>query len=179
MMQEIEERRSIRKYLSQAVPEDKLREILKSARLAPSGSNTQPWRILVVRDAKLKQRIMMADHQQEWMMTAPVFLVCAADIHSRLEGPQNGILDEGSKEPELKMIIRDSAIAIEHIVLEAQHQGLGTCWTAWFSQQEMQQAVEAPAGFYITAVITLGYAAEQPAPRPRKALADIVSYGKW
>jgi nitroreductase len=178
-MKEIKERRSIRKYLAKDVPQGVLVSILENARLAPSGSNTQPWRFLVVRDETARQRIMMADHQQKWMMTAPIFLVCAADIRSRSEAPGLGALREDSKNPDIKLIIRDSAIAIEHIVLEAQHQGISTCWTAWFAQEEMQWAVNAPVGYYIAAVVTLGYAAEQPDKRARKALEDIVSYESW
>lgn len=178
-MNAIQERRSIRKYLDKKIPNDVLLAILESARLAPSGSNTQPWRFLVVEDYTTKQRIVAADHQQEWMMSAPIFIVCAADLHCRTEKIEQDTLSENSNNPDVKLIIRDTAIAVEHILLEAQNQEIGSCWTAWFEQKDMKTAVNAPAGYYISAVVTLGYAAEQPAPRPRKPLNTLVSFGSW
>lgn len=82
-MKEIMSRRSIRKYTAEAVADADLQQIIESARLAPSGSNTQPTRFLIVRDEDVKRKIVMADHEQEWMMTAPVFIVCAVDIACR------------------------------------------------------------------------------------------------
>ncbi|WP_182186418.1 nitroreductase family protein [Pectinatus frisingensis] len=177
MLKEIKERRSIRKYLAKDVPDELIRQLLESAQYAPSGSNTQPWRFLIVRNQTKKEQITMADHDQKWMLSAPVFIVCAADISARLS--QTTKLDEYCPLPELKLIIRDTAIAIEHIVLEADHLGLGTCWTGWFDQAEMQKAVSAAADLYICAVLTVGYSAENPSMRPRKNLTEFVSYENW
>jgi nitroreductase len=178
LMDEIKKRRSIRHYTEEPVADEALQVILESARLAPSGSNTQPCRLLVVRDMEHREQIMAADHHQEWMMAAPVFIVCAVDISCRLQD-YAGPLDEKTGLFELQQVIRDGAIAIENMVLAAEHLGLGTCWTAWFTQEEMRAAVRAPRGYYIAAVLTLGHAAEQPAARPRKALAEMVSYEHW
>ena len=177
-MQEIMNRRSIRKYTDEAVADEDLQQILESARLAPSGMNTQPARFLVVRDETMKRKIAQIDHAQDWMTAAPVFLVCAVDIACRKPEYQ-GPLDETDGLFELKQIIRDGAIAIEHIALEAEHLGLGTCWTGWFDQAQMRAAVEAPQGYFIVAVLTLGHPAETPVARPRKPLAEIVSYEQW
>ena len=78
-----------------------------------------------------------------------------------------------------KEVIRDGAIAVEHLALEAEHLGLGTCWTAWFEQSKMRAAVDAPKGYFIVAVLTLGVPAETPAARQRKSLSEIVSYDHW
>ena len=177
-MKEIMSRRSIRKYTAEAVADADLQQIIESARLAPSGSNTQPTRFLIVRDEDVKRKIVMADHEQEWMMTAPVFIVCAVDIACRNK-QYNGPLDETDGSFELKQVIRDGAIAVEHLALEAEHLGLGTCWTAWFEQSKMRAAVDAPKGYFIVAVLTLGVPAETPAARQRKYLSEIVSYDHW
>ena len=175
----IEERRSIRKYKEQDISNDILLQILESARLAPSGSNTQPWRFLVVRKEETKKRIVEADHNQKWMLKAPVFVVCVADVGCRIKESDSLHLDENSSLPELKLIIRDTAIAIEHILLEAQEQGIGTCWTGWYEQQDMREAIGIPDNMYICGVITMGYSAENVSARPRHKMDDIVMYEEW
>ena len=128
MLKPILERRSIRRYTDEAVSDAEVEQILEAARLAPSGSNTQPWRFTVVRDAAKRAAIAQASHRQEWMNTAPVHVVCVADIRCRIPGYAGPPLDDENPLPELKKIIRDTSIAVEHLVLEATELGLGTCW---------------------------------------------------
>lgn len=125
-MEQIENRRSIRKYQNTKIENEKLTAILESARLAPSGSNTQPWTFIIVTSDETKRQLAAADHQQAWMNTAPVFIVCVTDIRCRMPNASLS-LDENSPEFELKQCIRDTSIAISHLLLEAQQQGLGTC----------------------------------------------------
>lgn len=179
MLNPIEERRSVRRYLDKNVEREKLVQVLESARLAPSGSNTQPWTFVVVQAEETKEKLVSADHRQTWMMSAPVFVVCVADVRCRLAEDVSIRLDENSPEPELKQIIRDTAIAIEHLVLEAEHVGLSTCWTAWFEQNDVRSILGIPEDKYVCGIVTLGYSDEAPKPRPRKALEDIVRYETW
>lgn len=179
MLEQIENRRSIRKYLNKKVEKEKLLQILESARLAPSGSNTQPWNFIVVESEKTKEKLSLADHNQEWMMTAPVFIVCVADIRCRIDKKDDICLDENSPEPELKQIIRDTAIAIEHILLESENLGLASCWTAWFEQDDVRPILNIPKDKYMCGIITLGYGDESPNQRPRRKLEEIVRYEKW
>lgn len=179
MLKEIQMRRSIRKYLSKPVEEEKLTEILESARLAPSGSNTQPWHYIVVKDEAVKQKLAQVAHNQRWMLSAPVFIVCVADIRSRIKGNPELVIDELSPEEEVKQIIRDTAISIEHILLEANNSGLATCWVAWYIQKDIRPVLNIPTDKYVVGIVTLGYAAETPPERPRKMLSELVHYEKW
>jgi nitroreductase len=179
MLKEIENRRSIRKYQEKPVSDAVLAQLLESARLAPSGSNTQPWRFIVVRSPERKEKIARAVHNQKWMLTAPVFIVCVADIRCRIDAGEPAILDENSPENELKLIIRDTAIAVEHMVLEAESLGLGTCWTAWFEQKDIRPLLNIPQDKYVCCVLTVGYPDEKPGPRPRKEQAELVHYETW
>lgn len=61
MLKEIENRRSIRKYQIKDVEKEKLLAILERARLAPSGSNTQPWIFIIVKSVELKKSL------QQWI----------------------------------------------------------------------------------------------------------------
>lgn len=179
MMKQIEDRRSIRKYLNKKVEEEKLLQLLESARLAPSGSNTQPWTFIIIESEDTKEKLSIADHHQEWMTTAPLFIVCVADIRCRIPMDTKVSLDESSSEPELKQIIRDTAIAMVHILLEAEHLGLATCWTAWFDQDAVRPILNIPDDKYVCGIITLGYGDEAPKQRPRKTMQEIVKYEKW
>ena len=80
VLEEIRDRRSIRKYLNKEISQEDILTVLEAARLAPSGSNTQPWRFVVVTSQDTKERIAQADYNQKWMADAPVFIVCVADL---------------------------------------------------------------------------------------------------
>lgn len=180
MLEEIISRRSIRKYIdNKPVENDKIIELLESARLAPSGSNTQPWHFIVVKSEEMRQKLSEASNNQKWMMTAPVFIVCVADIRSRVNEDIPMTLDEDSPNPELKQIIRDTAIGIESLILAATNLKLGTCWVAWFVQEDIRPILNIPSDKYVVGIITIGYPDERPTPRPRKKLDDIVHYEIW
>lgn len=178
MIKSILERRSIRKYKNIEVEKEKLIEILESGRLAPSGSNTQPWHFIIVKDSKIKERVMCACHNQKWMLQAPVFVVCVADIQCRIKEYSMNI-DEKSSENEVKQIIRDTSLAIENMLLQATEIGLGTCCIAWFTENEIRNVLNVPKDKYVVAVITIGYADEQPKMRSRKSIDEIIHYDNW
>ena len=179
MIKEIEMRRSIRKYMDKPVDNEKIIEIIESARLAPSGSNTQPWNFIIVRSELTKQRLAEASHNQQWMLSAPVFIVCIADIRCRIPEDVDISLNEDSPQEELKQIIRDTSISIEHILLEANNLGLGTCWVAWFTQEEIRPILNIPSDKYVVGIITVGYTDEKPTARPRKRLEELIQYESW
>lgn len=77
MIKEIEMRRSIRKYSNKPIEDEKINELLESARLAPSGNNTQPWHYIVVKSEEMRQKIVEASHNQKWMFTASsIYCMC-------------------------------------------------------------------------------------------------------
>lgn len=105
--------------------------------------------------------------------------MCVADIRTRIKEDIAIIVDEKSSQYELKQIIRDTAIAIEDIVLEAASQGLGTCWVAWFKQEEIRPILNIPTDKYVVSIITVGYSDEYPKERPRNKLEDIIHMESW
>ncbi len=175
----IASRRSVRKYTTASISDEQIATLLESARLAPSGSNRQPWQFIVVRSVKKKQQIIEASHHQDWMLNAPVFIACVADPTPRLKGRPSFAIDDNSPEPVVKKIIRDTSIAVEHLVLQAESMGLATCWVGYFSQGDIRPILEVPPDKYVLAVITVGYADEQPAAMPRKPLPEMVHYESW
>jgi nitroreductase len=179
MINEIRTRRSIRKYTDQLISDESIAQLIESARLAPSGSNTQPWHFVVIRSEETRKKIAEVSHGQSWMTMAPVHIACVADIRSRVDGIEQIELSENSPQHELKQIIRDTSIAVEHIVLEAENLGLGACWIAWFTQKDVRSVLNIPSDKYIVCILTIGYPDEKPSTRPRKKLEDITHYETW
>jgi nitroreductase len=82
----IEKRRSIRKFKRDSVPDEHIMALIEAARLAPSASNTQPWRFKIVSDDEIKVKLAEAAYHQSFVAQAPVVLVCCADLHGYFEG---------------------------------------------------------------------------------------------
>ncbi len=157
-------RRSVREYTAQEVPQDKLDRILEAARVAPSASNRQPWKFVVVRDPERRRRLAEAARGQSFVGEAPVVIAGVAlrpDHVMGCEVPSHPV---------------DLAIAMEHIALAAASEGLGTCWIGAFSQSETKRLLGVPDRYKIVALMPLGYPADGPRPKARKPLGEIVCY---
>jgi len=167
----VQARRSLRSYLDKPVEREKLEYVLESARLAPSWKNLQCWRFIVVEDAAgreaLAESMGETNPGRKALMGAPIVIVlCAVPSESEVwEGKDFMMLDAG--------------LAMEHLVLAATDQGLGTCWQGLFSEEKVREALNVPDNVRVVAMTPLGYAAEERRPRPRKAMAEIVYHEKW
>ena len=179
MLNEIRTRRSIRNYTEKTISEEIITQLLESARLAPSGSNSQPWHFIIVRSESTRKKIAEVSHNQKWMVSAPIHIVCVADIRSRISEDIQISINEDSPQMEVKQIIRDTSIAATHIVLEAESIGLGACWVAWFIQEEIRPVLNIPSDKFVVGVLTIGYTEEQPKARPRKKLGEIIHQEVW
>ena len=91
----IEQRRSIRKYKPDPVPDHIITKLLDAARLAPSGCNAQPWRFKVIKNEDDRKLLAQTAYGQSFIADAPVVFVCCADIQGYLEGSVSGIQDIG------------------------------------------------------------------------------------
>jgi len=173
----ITERRSIRRYLSRPVEDEKLDLILDSARLAPSGQNSQPCEFIVIDDPAQKRAVYEVAGKYDYFLDVPLLIALIGDLKSRVKNPAADLdfMDPGYPN-ERHRIIRDLAIAGDHLVLQAQALGLGTCWVGNFVQDELRAVLRVPASYYVLAVIAVGYPNEKPVPRPRKPLAAVLHH---
>lgn len=164
-------RRSLRTYLPTPVEQEKLEYILECARLAPSWKNLQCWRFIVVEDIEQRQALANAFQEtnpgRKALTQAPLIIVlCAVPTESEVwEGKDYMMLDAG--------------LAMEHLILAAAEQGLGTCWQGLFSEQKARNTLKVPEEVRVLAMTPLGYAAETRRPRPRKEMREIVFKGTW
>lgn len=160
------ERRSVRKYKPDAIPEDVLFRVLEAARLAPSGKNLQPWKFIVVKDPVLKVKLAEASIHQYFMAQAPV-VIAACGFPDKCYSHMGRYM---------KSWPVDVAIAVEHLILQAQEEGLGTCWIGAFEEEKVKKILNVPEDVKVLALTPLGYPNEQPRFRGRKELEKIISY---
>lgn len=200
----IERRQSIRRYKKNPVPEQDLERIMDSARRAPSGSNLQPWRFIIVREEVTRQALRQIAKYNQWVEEAPVVIAALGKLDFYKEVPerlQEWVEKEGLDErlarryaqnaervfsrfsPEaLHSYIRyNVAIPLAYITLTAVALGLGTCWINDFSEEEAKKILGVPEGYIIVAMMTLGYPEGTTPRRSRLAIDEIVfaeSFGK-
>jgi len=167
----IRTRRSIRSYSSDPIPEEVLQRVLESARIAPSGSNRQPWRFIIVKDEKTRKRMVAACGDQRFIAEAPLIIVaCGYNIHYN----RGGYMGDMS-------VLVDVSIAFTHLILAARAEGLGTCWIGSFDNEEVKKMLEIPDDVNVVAAAPLGYpeGEEFAEPSQRKSLTEIVSTGRF
>ncbi|HPE64249.1 MAG TPA: nitroreductase family protein [Methanothrix sp.] len=163
----IRRRRSIRKYLPRKIENDKLDRVLEAGRLAPSAKNLQEWKFIVVRDDGRRKRLAEAAKGQTFVGEAPVVIAACATV-------TDYVMTCG----QLTYPI-DLAIAVEHMVLAAAAEGLGTCWIGAFYEEEVKKVLNIPPEIRVVALLPMGYPVESPAPRPRKEMDEIVAFETW
>jgi nitroreductase len=169
VMSAIKMRRSIRHYKDKPVEKEKLDKVLEAGRLAPSASNSQEWKFVVVSDKGTREEVAIAANNQKFVREAPVVIVACATI-------TDYIMECG----QLAYPI-DVAIAVDHITLKAVEEGLGTCWVCSFDEEEVKKILSMPDNIRVVALLllTVGYPRYVPGPRKRKGKEEIVVYEKW
>jgi nitroreductase len=193
----IENRRSIRKFKPDPIPDEYINELLMAARLAPSGSNAQPWRFKIVKDEETKLRLARAAHDQLFITKAPVVIVCCADIQGFLDGTVSSAQDLGrigALEDRIVKILTDRAgrmksytidemgawlavnvaIAIEHMVLRALDFDLGTCWMRLIDGEMIRNLFGWDDKMFVVALLAVGFPDEHPEPRKRLPIQALL-----
>jgi nitroreductase len=163
----IQSRRSIRAYESCEVEEDKLVRVLESGRLSPSAGNRQERRFVIIRDAKTRKLLSEAAKYQKFVAQAPV-VIAACSVESEY------VMSCG--QPAYPI---DTAIAVDHMTLQAVEEGLGTCWIGAFDEKKVKEILNIPDNVRVVALLPLGYPSAIPRPTPRKSLDEIVMWEKW
>ncbi len=156
-------RYSVRAYKPDPVGPDKLARVLEAARLAPTAANRQPFRV-VVAETKGREAELRRIYGRDWFVRAPlVIAVCAVPAEAWVRRA------DGWNSAEL-----DAAIAMDHLILAAADEGLGTCWIAAFDPQAAREVLGLPEGIVPVAFTPLGTPDDAPSRKTRKPLAELV-----
>jgi len=157
----IKNRHSIRGYKSDAIPTDALERIAEAVSLSPSACNRQPWLFRIVLKPEIRAKICEL-YTQPWLKEAPAIAVALGnndECWKRLEGTPITDVDIG--------------IAMEHLVLAATAEGLGSCWICAFDRKKMAEALGVMAPWNVVAITPLGYPNAAPRDIKRKNINEV------
>ncbi len=188
-------RRSIRRYLPDAVPDELIERLLTAATYAPSAHNRQPWRFVVMTGAETKQRLALAMGQQlradlqddqtpdhiiaqdvarsyQRITKAPLLILLCLTMADMDSYP-----DPMRQQHEWLMAVQSTAMAGQNLLLAAHEAGLGACWMCapLFCPAVVRQTLALPEDWQPQALITLGYPAETKT-KTRHPLSNHVFY---
>jgi nitroreductase len=155
--EKIRKRRTIRKYLQKAVPEEAMLKCVDAARLSPSGRNRQPLRYVIVNDPKLLKQVFST---LSWAVDLPDYYPTEEEM------PRAYIvilLDKNARTP-----IHDASIAAMSISMVAYDEGLGSCILGSVDREKLREILKVPEGLTVALVVALGYPAENPVVEPLK-----------
>jgi nitroreductase len=165
----IRSRESIRSYNHEKpVEKEKLNRILEAGRIAPSANNRQPWEFWLISSAPILEKIRACYHR-EWYKNAPHVLVV---VGNKDEAWVRGADGYNSVET-------DTAIAMTHIILAAENEGIGACWIAAFDSAKLRSTLDLKENQMVFGITPLGYPQtgfSKKGEKIRKAFQDVVKY---
>jgi nitroreductase len=199
LLQAIQSRRSIRKFKSNEVPDHIIKELLDAARLAPSGSNLQATRFVIIKSPVERMKLKECT-PLPFVAHAPVIIACCIDREGMGNTPlryrelmeaqafvgtpladdptlmeaaakRRSSMDQAAIKAYLSL---NAAIAIEHIVLRAVDLGLGSCWIMMFDSAKTKSMLGLDDRYDVVALLPIGYPDQSPAARPRLTLEELV-----
>jgi len=165
----IHTRESVRNYdPNRPVPKETLEKILDAGRLAPSARNNQPWKFLVISSSAILEKVRTSYHR-DWLKDAPHILVV---LGLRDQAWNRGYDGYNSVET-------DAAIAMTHIILAAENEGVGACWIAAYDPALLKEALNISENQLIFGITPLGYPKaryQKTLIKKRKPLEEIVEF---
>ncbi|MGQ9705845.1 MAG: nitroreductase family protein [bacterium] len=193
-------RRSIRKYKPDPIPKEDIETIIELASWAPSGSNMQQWKFIVIQDAILKEKLKDAIENvareifnkykndtdlvkrlqnslpaYTFFINAPIVIAC---IVEEVPSTSGKIMDSRGVYSSTISIVGLSSIsaAIQNLLLTAFSMGYGTCWMTGplIAKKEMEEILEIKRPHHLVALIPIGKPDEVPIPKPRRK--GIIEY---
>jgi nitroreductase len=196
LLEVMENRRSIRKFKPDGIPENYINALIEAGRLAPSGTNLQPTRYVVIKSEEVRARLNECT-PLPFVAAAPVVIACCIDTQSGastgdrmkelreaqafVDTPLDKVSDSDYKrgrtmdEVALRAYLNlNAAIAIDHITLRAVDLGLGTCWIMMFDKAKVKQLLELDERYDVVALLPVGYPDQSPSQRPRLDINQVV-----
>ncbi len=157
-------RYSVRNYTPDPVEPEKLERILEAALLAPTAANRQAFKVVVIKTAGREEELKTI-YNRPWFVEAPyVLCVCSIPEKCWVRSDKKNYSDV------------DAAIVMDHIILAATDQGLGTCWIGAFDPQAAKEVLALDDTLEPVAFTPIGYARETAFKKVRKSIEDLVIY---
>jgi coenzyme F420-0:L-glutamate ligase / coenzyme F420-1:gamma-L-glutamate ligase len=197
VIETIQKRRSIRKYLPHPVPNELILEVLAAAGWAPSAHNSQPWRFIVISDPKIKRTLAEAmgeawagdlvkdgltineancKERVERFACAPVLILGCLSMEGLRKFP-----DVERQGFERDLAVQSFGAAIQNLLLAAYAQKLVSCWfcAPGFCKQTVREVLKIPLDIEPQSFVILGFAGECPSTPPKKKLTEYCYFDMW
>ncbi len=160
-------RYSVRKYQQKEVEKEKLDRILEAARVAPTGANFQPYRLIVAQQEESLNKIKKAANT----FGAPLVIIVCGDHDKAWKRPFDG----------KKLVDIDASIVTDHMMLQATELGLGSVWICYFKPDVIKEEFNLPDNLEPVNILAIGYADCAPASpdrhsSQRRPLEEFVTY---
>ena len=167
----LEKRRSVRKFKATEIPDEKIREILQLAQLAPSAGNVQAYKIKIIKNDEDRKKLpettfSSQGSKQEWIAGAPAVLIICADM----DESEKRFGERGRN----LYAIQDATIFTSYVQLAITSLGLASGWLGNFNEENLRILLNLPENLKIVAVIPFGYPDGELGKRERKKLDDIL-----
>ena len=193
--------RAIRYFKPDAVPEELLWKVIEAATRAPSGTNTQPWGFVIVRDAAMRKRIAdeirerfgqnpamksyIESGRQSSDKTARLMMTGVSNIVEHLDSAPVFIIPclYNVTSPAPEGLLAGSSIyqAVQNLLLAARGLGLGTVMTTFQAGMvpQLTEWLKLPPGAVPAALIPLGYPDRNFGPVKRKPVEEVTHWEIW
>ncbi len=196
--------RSIRRFRTDPVPDDVILKVIEAATMAPSGTNRQTWRFLVIRDPERRRRIGELYRRSFEAIYPADRLAAETDPNRRRVMRSSSYLAEhlGTEPPVLLLVCadeQDAAMrspvaatapwiagssfypAVQNLLLAARAYGLGGCLTTIHVryEAEVKEILGIPEGVRTYALIPLGYPVDRFGPLRRQPAAAVTFFDRW
>ncbi len=163
----IHQRESIRNYdPDKPVEQEKLERIIEAGRIAPSAANRQPWRFYLISNPGYLEKVR-ACYSRSWFNDAPHILIVAGKRHEAWTRQLDGY----------NALETDLTIAMDHMILAAEAEGIGTCWIAAFDPDKLKQTNILDQDEVVFAITPLGYPRDgfnKRGTKDRKSLGEVL-----
>jgi nitroreductase len=163
----VKKRRSVRSFLDKKVPVSKRNKILKSATMAPSAMGLQAYKIFIIKNSSMKQKLVKASHDQPYVNSDTVLVFCTDPKRTRAAmGPKG----------EYFFAVQDATIAAAYAQMAATAEGLHSIWIGHFNEKKVKKIVKTK--LKPICILSIGYSSERSEPKDEKKISSIVSVRK-
>ena len=156
-------KRDLRVYTDEPIPDDVMHRILQAGRMAGSAKNMEANRLIVVTDQAVQDALAQAGDFASWIGSS------AAIVGFAVPNEQLRLFDIGRQ--------------AQNMMIAAHAEGVGSCPVTLGHPEVARAAVGLPDDWVMPMVITLGYPVtdhpDSPLKRPRVALDELVRYDRW
>ena len=161
-LEAIAQRRSVRSYKPDPVPEELIEKVVDAGRRAPTARNVQPWEFVVVTDGQMRASLAQICEFGKFIAESPVCIVTFCH--------------------ETKYYLEDGCAAVENMLVAATALGLGTCWVAGDKKEyagTIAGKLGAPGEYRLICLIAMGYAADSAGPTKKRPLGEVLHNESW